>query len=213
MSAISNVHTITVYDSKNPQGAETGNTLIISRGNAKSNTVSICASLPILTPQDVQENLGSLMVHILDMLNLERGKLLRKYQSQGKWEIRTEQCDIQAIIVELEGEARLSKEAIQEYLKADTQAEALKAAFALKFKWNGELTEEQSKKLDQLSNALRDKLSELAGNKTSWSEKEQLTAKSYLEILEESTMKERLLNRLVKMGEKKQEDLLDSLGF
>lgn len=211
MSSISNVHSISIYDSKNPQEAETGNTLIVSRGNAKSNTVSICASLPTLTQEDVLNSFDALAPHILNMLNLERGKLVRKFESKG--EIRSEQCDIQAIIVELEGEARLSKEAIQEYLKATSQAEALKAAFALKFKWGNTLSEEQVKKLDQLSNALRDKLSELAGNKTSWSEKEQIVARSYIEILEESSMKERLLNRLVKMSEKKEDDVMESLGF
>lgn len=211
MSSISSVHSISVYDSKEPAKAETGNTLIVSRGNAKSNTVSVCASLPTLTQEDVLNSFETLVPHILDMLNLERGKLVRKFAEKG--EIRSEQCDIAAIVIELEGEARLSKEAIAEYLKAPAQSEALKAAFALKFKWGDALSEEQVKKLDQLSNALRDKLSELAGNKTSWSEKEQNVALSYLEILEESSMKDRLLGRLVKMGEKKQDNTLEALGF
>ena len=211
MSAISDVHTISVYDSKKPAEAEIGQVLVISRGNAKSNTVSICASLPPITTDEISANLNALMPSIQNMISLERSKILRGYESKG--EVRTEQINLVAVIDSLKAEESLTKESIASWMAQENNLQTLRAAFAAKFHWQDTLTTEQNKKLDQLSNALRDKFSELAGNRTTWSEKEQTVARSYLDVFEDSYMKDRLLNRLQKMSEKKQDNLMEDLGF
>lgn len=219
MSNVSSTHAISEFNSGVSQPLD-GQVLIVSRGNAKSKTVSVCASLPKVTEEEIRENLTSLIPHVVNMIDSTRAKLVRLAHAAGESEIRTECVNVKAVVQwlnEQEAESgRLSKESIIGFLESPTVKDTLYAAFAVTLKYDGEtLTGEQLEKLSKMHKGFIDVISELSGSRTMWEEKKQNTARKYLETLEDSPMRERLLGKLEDMAKraKQNENVLDALGF
>lgn len=218
MSNVSNIHAIEQFSPATSKPLD-GQVLIVSRGNKKSGTVSVCASLPPLTMDDVLVN-PAIAPHLVNYLDSVRAKILRKESNAGRTEISTDSMSVAGVAAYLEAEAeesgRLSKELITEFLGAEENKAALFAAFAIALKYDGDtLTPEQFNKLEQMHRGLSDVLSELSGTRTVWEEKKQNTARKYIECLDDSAMKDRLLGKLEEMKErgKKDSNVLDALGF
>lgn len=218
MSAISTTHQIKSFATG--MSALEGNVLIISRGNKKSNTVSICASLPPVDTEAILDNFELLVPHIKDLLESVQSKIIRTKFAAGKEEVTTDEVSVTGCIDYMNQQAaetsRLSKESISEYLNSIEQKEALKAAFSIALKYGDNLTSEQEAKLNQMQKAFADTITELSGSRTYWEEKKQNSARKYLEQLEDSPIKDRLISRLDAMKDKKLQDeasVLDALGF
>lgn len=219
MSNVSNIHAIEQFSPATSKPLD-GQVLIVSRGNKKSGTVSVCASLPPITENEIADNFSAIMPHLMNYLDSVRAKILRKESNAGKQEISTDSISVAGIAAYLEAEAeesgRLSKELITEFLGAEENKAALFAAFAIALKYDGDtLTPEQFNKLEQMHRGLSDVLSELSGTRTVWEEKKQNTARKYIECLDDSVMKDRLITKLEEMKErgKKDSNVLDALGF
>lgn len=215
MSTLSSIHAIQEYVSGTSVALQ-DNELIVSRGNAKSKTVSICASVPLITKDAIVSSFDSLFPHIQDLITNARSKIIRTAHNSGAVEITTEQLDIAAVISFLDSEsesARLTKEQITAYLNEPEQKELLKVAFAEALKYSENLTGDQIEKLNKMHKAFTDSASELSGSRTLWEEKKQNTMKKYLSILDDSQMKQKLENKIAAMKDKKEkeEDLLAAL--
>lgn len=219
MSNISSFHKIAKFVS-GVSSALDGQSLVISRGNAKSKTESICASVPALTAQEVMQE-SALLPHILSYLESVRSGIIRKAANEGKEEIRSEEISAAGIAAYLDALAlesgRLTKEDIKKYLEDKEQKDTLFVAFAIALKYEGDtLTEEQIAKISFMFKGFVDILCELAGSRTYWEEKKRNTAKKYLLTLEDCAMKERLLGKIEAMEQAKKEseqNALEALGF
>lgn len=216
MSTLSNIHAIQEYVS-GTSVALSENVLVVSRGNAKSKTVSICVSAPEISETQIQENLSGLLPHIQELLNNTRGKIMRAAHTTGNKELTTEQLNVSSCIAFLDSEsesARLTKEQITTYLNEPEQKELLKVAFAEALKYSENLTGDQIEKLNKMHKAFTDSASELSGSRTLWEEKKQNTMRKYLSILDDSQMKQKLENKIAAMKEReKEENVLEALGF
>lgn len=215
MSTISENNPISIYDPKTSKPVD-GCVLLVSRGReAKGNQPkknAICASALPFSADELLDNFEALVPYIQDTLKAIRVQIVRDNESRGF--VLDSDLSVSACISKLEAESRLSKESITEYFNLEANKESLRAAFSMKLRFGDDpLTIEQSNKLDQLFAGLRDKFAELAGSRTFWNEKEMATAKSYLEIMEDSAMRGRLESKIASMNQKKEDDLLETLGF
>jgi hypothetical protein len=212
MSAISSVSTVSLWtkDSK----PDLGQVLVVARGNEKTKTKTVCASLAVIPDTQIMEpeNLSRLVPHIQAMIHAQRIKLVRMYTPKG--EIREEQASLGAVLDSMDAEGRLTKESIAEFLSTESNAETLRALFAEKLKYhNVPLSEQQLKKLDSLKESLISKLQELAG-RTYWEPEKVVVAKGYIEMLEDTPIRTKMLAKCEEMENKKpSEDIMEALGF
>lgn len=212
MSTFSNVHAIQEFVSGVSVPLE-NNVLIVSRGNAKSKTVSICASVPEIQKHEVISKIDELFPHIIDVIETAQAKIIRAAHTAGAVEITSEKVSLNAVIEFLNEEAassRLTKEQIVSYLNEPEQKELLKVAFAEALKYSENLTGDQIEKLNKMHKAFCDSAAELSGSRTLWEEKKQNTMRKYITLLDDSAMKDRLVDKISGMKDKKEkeEDLL-----
>jgi len=193
---------------------ETGEMLLVCRGNAKSGTESICASVAPLAWEDVTENLH-IRSHIMDWLSGQRAKLLRHFESVGH--CHQDILSVEGIATALDAEAALSQQEVKAWLEQQEQVQTLRATFALKFGWGNttHFSEIQEKKLGQAYNAVRDLLVEVSTARKP-TQKQLDSAANVVNLFEESVTATRLAARIAEMKKRAAEsssDLLDSLGL
>ena len=210
MSNLSTAHNVTKYDAKLSQ-AFTNQRL--AKVKYKSTTKSpakypsVCASVPMITTDSITEHSAKLAPHIRAMLeNAQDGIIRSLYEANdGKLTSITDQdISILACIEHLEAEAqgtRLTKEIIEEWFDADA-VEILTAAFVDKWNWEGDISFEQQKKLDQVVSGHKAMFAALAGGKTGYNLLQCKGLLKVLELIDTSELSERLKARLEAMSNK-----------
>lgn len=197
--------------------APIGYDLVVSRGNTKSGTESICAPMLSIPESEVRTWLPELMPHILKLLSDERAKVLREVSSAGLDTISDSAVTITALLRRMESEVRLTAQSIKDYMGEAEVVASLEVILASKLGWEeyvGKFTAEQQAKLDALVAGLVDTFSELSGRKISWDTKRCNKALEYLELLPESGMRDRLIGKVTDVRDRPVDtNILDVLGF
>jgi hypothetical protein len=115
-----------------------------------------------------------------------------------------------ALLEAREAEGRLSKDAILQWYNSEVAPTALVQVVA-KLGWNVDsLSEKQEQKVMQVLKGLGDMIAALAGSRVQYSDEQKAKLRVYINM-GEGRMKERLLARLDKKEELKEEDLFDAL--
>jgi hypothetical protein len=212
MSHFPSTHLVTAFDSAKSQPLTGQRLAKIRYKTTKAQTAkfpSVCVSVPFATSAIVttDNNLDRLMPHILALIETAQDGVIRSlYEaSEGKLSsVQDSELGIDSILGYLEAESqgtRLTKEFIGAWFDTDV-AEILQAAFVDKWSWDGELTHEQTVKLEQVTKAHKEMFAALAGGKTSYNIGQCAGLLKVLDLADTSDTAEKLRARLVGMSTK-----------
>lgn len=220
MSVVSNRHTITEYisgTSKPLDGQILARAIFKGRGSKPAAHKSQCASVPPIVASEVQENLASVMPHVLRLLQDAQNECLRETFLAGEKEITSEAINLQACICMLDADAkgsRLTGDDVRAWFTGEVE-DHLVVVFADKLGIGEQPTEAQQKRLNQYVNSFREGFATLASGKTRFSPK---NAEIYRNLLigagaDESLIGARFASRLQEMQNASEDDMMQALGF
>jgi len=220
MSTFSQAHTVTLFDAKKSQ-ALTGQRLAKVRYKTTAKQVakfpSVCASVPFLSHDAIEESIAALLPHIRLMLeNAQDGVIRSLYESsEGSLSLVTD-SDISiaaciGFLETVEAGTRLTKEFIESWFSSNVQ-EMLEAVIVEKLGFVGdkELTPEQSVTISKHCNGYKDLYASLAGGKTILQPTQISSLLKVLDLVDSDEVGDKLKARLVSMQNKpKIEELLE----
>lgn len=132
---------------------------------------SKCVSLPLVASDDIAQNLVSLTPHIQEFLHGVQDKIVRELVDGGAASVSMEAISIAGCIEWLESQAgesgRLTKESVGVWFSENIETE-LAVALSEKLGVSGEISNEQSAQIMKVVGTFKDKVSALAGGKTSY---------------------------------------------
>lgn len=134
---------------------------------------SKCVSLPLVSVGDVVDNVAALAPMIVETLHGIQDKIVRERVDMGASSISMEEISIAACIEYFESNnesGRLTKESVATWFD-ETIGESLAVTLADKLGITSEPTNAESEKILAVVNAFKDKVSSLAGGKTSFEPK------------------------------------------
>lgn len=174
-------------------------------------------SLPVITEDAVKTNLPLLMPHIIDLLlHKVQDKLIKEQleASDNVVSISNDSISMTAILEYLDnsGESgRLTKESVSTWFGETIEA-SLAVSLAEKLGASENPTKEQSDKIMAIVGEFKNKISGLAGGKTNYAPKVAMQLQKALAFAPENdSLAARFNDRLQKMIEVKESDLLDAL--
>lgn len=131
---------------------------------------SKCVSLPVVTGDDISNNLVVLIPHFTSFLHVVQDKMIREMLESGNSvsTVTTESISISAITEWLDSNddsGRLTKESVCKWFD-DSISESLTVVLADKLGVSDVPSNEESDKIIAVVNAFRSKISSLAGGKT-----------------------------------------------
>lgn len=228
MSIIDNAaHSVVAYDPKTTK-AFTGQRL--SKVQYKTVTdkesplcgikrPSMCVSLPPVAPAEVIQNISLLAPHVVVMLHGVQDKMIKEMIESGQKSITQESISIASMLEWMEvnnDSGRITKESVAQWFE-EAISENLAVVLADKMGVGSEGKEISTAESDQIMKAVgafKDRISALAGGKTSYEPKVAESLKKCLALAEEGdVMKARFVARLDKMIEdaRKAEEMIDLL--
>lgn len=215
MSNISSIHTVTAFDSTKSQ-AFIGQRLVKAtyKSTKKDGKTipakysNVCASIPVVTWDDVSPSLDALKSHIVELVQKSQDGVFKSlYEAkQGSLsEIQDSDISIQACIGYLEAESsggRLTKEFLEAWFMSDV-LESAYVVFADKLGYSGELTTEQDATILRHLNGYKDMLSALSGGRTIYTPAQVKNLQKLLALIPESEVSIKLEKKLQAMVEVK----------
>lgn len=219
MSIISNVHDVTKYDPKNSKPFNGQRLVKISYRKEKnidgSKKDSKCVSIPKVSLVDIEPYINSLKPQILELILDTQNKIIREKIDEGNNIIQDSDIDLKSCIEYLSAETstgRLTKEFLADWFDENLE-EPLLVYIANKLNLPDDPTEEQTKQLTNAIAEFKDKISALAGGKTSYMPKLCETLKRALQLVPDDSLAVKLIKKLDAMIElsKPGNSLLDSL--
>jgi hypothetical protein len=189
MSVVSNVHTVTIFDSKTSKAYE-GQRLArityktVRKGeNAGTRKDSKCVSIPAV--KELSDTVYQAMEpYMLTLYHSAQDSIIRELIDNGATIILDEQINDAAVLEYLAQEAqgsRLTKEVVISWFN-ESLADTLTVAFADKLGVSDSPTAEQTKVLEQNINIYRECFAGLAGGKTSYTPEKATKVLRALEI-------------------------------
>lgn len=173
MSVISNVHQVVNYDAKKSV-AYTGQRLSkVTYKTDKESGIkkdSKCVSLPLVTSNDVQDSIHIIMPAIISYLQDCQDKIVRSKVDTGATDIFDTDINMSAIAEFMAEEStggRLTKEYVSEWFK-NTIEDNLMLALADKLGVGETPSQQQVDHINAAIGIYKDKISGLAGGKTSY---------------------------------------------
>jgi len=135
---------------------------------------SVCVSLPTISAEEITANLNSLLPAITVYLNKVQDDMVRAIAESGSKFVKTNEVDITAIIASLADSDssgnRLTKESIGNWFDANI-SETLMVTLADKLGLSDDASDEDLAKVSAITNEYKEKISALAGGKTSYTPK------------------------------------------
>lgn len=175
MSNVSNIHSFSAYQSqgKDKSVALAEQRMLVVRFKAKKDATeaarqSVFASVPVLQTAQVAERIADFMPYVVTMLEEVQNQIGRDIVEAGGNFVTTEQLSLDAIhayMVQQAAGERLTSDVIRAWFDSELR-DLLLVAFADKMGIGDNPTEEQTKKLEQITNVYRDKFATLAGGRT-----------------------------------------------
>jgi hypothetical protein len=216
MSNISNRHNVVSFVSGKSE-ALTGQRLVVAKYKSTAKTPAkypnVCASIPPLALESISDIPDALLPHINSwILEQQDGLFKSVYESNGGvlTTVSDDELGIPAIIGYLSAvsvSGRLTKESIESWYKSEMEG-VIKITAAVKKGFIGadeidselQVTDAQEIQLELVSNSYRDLFSGLAGGATKYASEVQASLLRMLGLVEESTMQERLVERVKGMN-------------
>lgn len=176
MSVISNHHEFSPFVSagKDKNKALTGQRLLKvvfkGRGDKAASMKSVCASVPVVSIDDVKLNVSSFIPYVVELVAKTQDAIGREAVVAGKSYVDSDDLSLEKVIAYLESESkgeRLTGDDIKAWF-ADSLEEMLLIAFADKLSIGNSPTEEQTSTLERMVNVYRDKFASMAGGRTAF---------------------------------------------
>ena len=179
---------------------------------------SKCVSLPVITAQNIEDNMHALAPHIASYLHGVQDKMVRELLEAGSnvVSIATNDVSVASIIEYLESSdesGRLTKDSVAAWFDS-TVSEPLAMLIGTKLGVSEAITDAESAKVMEVVTAFKGKIAALAGGKTSYEPKVCKSLLNALSLVEgNDALAVRFTARLNKMIEdaSKQVDLMDLL--
>jgi hypothetical protein len=221
--SVSGVATFQSYDPKAPTAAKFGGRVVKCLYKAKkvdgemvaSEHSNSCLEIPFIKTEEVQENLETLMPHLVGFLETTQDAMVKAKHMEGVTEVEESSFSVADIVTYLEAtttSGKLSKEVAEQWFD-DEVADTLTVLFADKLGISDEPTEEDAAKIAQVCSVYKKKLAALVGPKTFYmpEESEKLVKAIKLAEADTTTIGSRFVNRLERMQKEAQEhnSLLD----
>lgn len=172
MSIVSTIHDVTTYTPKSvPMMGQR-----LAKVTWKTDKVSgvkkesKCVSIPLVSDDDISQNLSTLLPAIKDFIASQQDAIIRNLVDSGKETIRDEDISMVAIANYAESEStggRLTKELINAWFDS-TLSDSLTVAFADKLGISDTPSDSDLVRISAAISIYRDKFSSLAGGKTSF---------------------------------------------
>lgn len=173
-------------------------------------------SLPLIKEDEVKTNLPLIMPHVIEMLHKVQDKIIKeKLESDNNVvSISNDLINMSSIIEYLNDSndsGRLTKESVSTWFGETIEA-SLAVSLAEKLGASENPTKEQSDKIMAIVGEFKNKISGLAGGKTNYAPKVAMQLQKALAFAPENdSLAIRFNDRLQKMIEVKESDLLDAL--
>jgi hypothetical protein len=177
---------------------------------------SQCVSIPMIAVGDIRNNLTALEPHVIEYLQSVQDKIIREKIDAGSKSISTEEISVASMIEWLESNnesGRLTKESVGKWFD-ESIGEMLAVVLADKLGVSSTPSDKESAQIMAVVGTFKDKVSSLAGGKTSYEPK---MCDSLIKCLELApagdALASRFMVRLNKMKEdaSKNVDLIDLL--
>ena len=133
---------------------------------------NVCASIPLVTNQDVENQIQALMPYIRSMVADTQDKIIRERYEAGATSIGHDEISVACCVAYLEEDSksgRMTGDDIRAWFASELQ-DGIMVALADKLNVGDNPTPDETKKIEQALNVYRDKFASLAGGKTSLSE-------------------------------------------
>lgn len=216
MSIVSNTHNICILDksTKAFQGQR------LSKHSWKTTKEGIkpeskAVSIPLITAAEIEQAGDALTNHLIAYLETVQDAMIKEMIVNGKTEVNDAQISIAAITEYLDSESsggRLTKEDAAKWFKS-TLEDNIALALAEKLGVSEQPTQTESEQIYKIVKEFEDKVSGLAGGKTSYPIEVAKAVQKALDFVEdkEDPIYVRFSKRLEKMQEVKSTSLLDAL--
>lgn len=227
MSNISNIHSLVPFVSGTSKPLSGQRLAKIGFKKSKENPnplQSVCASVPFLQKESLEENMAALLPHVGRMLEGVQDQIIRSLYEGSKGlrkEVRDEEISVQQCILFLNAEStgsRMSAESIGQWFAASLQ-DSLVILIAEKLGFaqgenDIELTEEQMNTCQKHAKVYGDLLQQLAGKnlrKSNWTVKQWNGMETALQLCgEDDMMAQKLAEKMQAISEVPEvEDLLE----
>lgn len=223
MSNVSNRHSVVPFKSGESKALSGQRLAKVGYKSSKQNPAkfpSVCASVPRIADEMIEENVSRLKDHFRGFLETAQDGIFKSlYESRGgnMDAITDEDISIDAIIGFLEAEStggRLTKELVYSWF--DMQAnDAVIAVISDKLGFPEQMNEDQMEVVSKHRNAYREVFASLSGGKTMLNAKQINGLRTVLELIEpESDVQVKLTKRINAIEEElnKVNELADLLG-
>lgn len=218
MSNISDRHVFTPFvstgsdKSKPLSGQRLCKVIFKSRNGNQAAMPSQCASVPIVSNDEIVSNVQSLLPFISDLVASTQDNIARTLLLAGADAVTSEQISLSACISHLVAESkgdRLTGDDISAWFTAELEP-LLLVAFADKLGVSDSPSQDETDKLSRICNVYRDKLSSMAGGRAAFDPATITKLTKALQLADsDDVMASRLLAKLDAMSKVSVTEMLD----